>query len=191
VTEAEPIVIQRDMTAAVFFTLQPSRQPQNLIDGLVYIAPAPGEEHEEAEFHLAAALREFAREHGGRVLVRPYACELSETTVAVPDLAYVTGERTHLAGSYLRGAPDLAIEVVSRGTRAFDTEAKFTAYGKGGVREAWFVDLETRTTNVVNGDGSAWQRERAVPFGEPIPSETVDVGDGGLGQFSTPSGEAS
>ena len=179
-TEPEPIVIQRDMTAAVFFTLPPSRQPQNLIDGLVYIAPPPSELHEEVEAALFAALDEFALRDGGRVLSRPYVCELSESTVVQPDLGYLTAERKHLAGGYLRGAPDLAVEVVSDGTRAFDTEAKFNAYGAGGVREAWFVDLVGERVTVVSGDGREWNSERSVTFGESIPSEIVQVGGANL-----------
>jgi Uma2 family endonuclease len=179
-SEPEPIVIQRDSTALLFSTLNPSRQPHNLIDGLVYAAPPPSEAHELVEGTLYQALREFAREHGGKVISRPYFCELSETSVLQPDLGYVTPERTNLAGSYLRGAPDLAIEVVSEGTRAFDTEAKFNAYGAGGVREAWFVDLDARQVTVVSGDGSRWLNEQVVEFSEPIPSAIVQVGAGGL-----------
>src|SRR5215213_11015310 len=100
------------MGADVYFTLPATRQPQNLIDGLLYISPLPSERHEEIESELHAVLLEFAAQHGGRVLRRPFDCELNETTVVQPDLCYVIPERVRLAGRYLRGAPDVAIEIV-------------------------------------------------------------------------------
>ena len=180
IEDAEPIIIMSGADAERFFPLSSSRQLHNMIDGLVYAAPPPSDEHEEVVYAIESALKAFQREHGGRVIRSRYDCCLSDTTVVQPDTGYVVPERTHLIGTYLRGAPDLAIEVVSRGTRAFDTEAKFEAYGKGGVREAWFVDLEAKQVTVVIGDGEAWNSERAVAFGEVIPSEIVSARDANL-----------
>lgn len=169
-----------DATADRFFALGSSRQLHNMIDGLVYAAPPPSEEHEDVVYAIEASLKAFQREHGGRVIRSRYQCYFSDTTVVQPDTGYVVAERTHLIGTYLNGAPDLAIEVVSPGTRAFDNEAKFEAYAKNGVREAWFIDLERKQIAVVNGDGERWTSERTVKFGEDVPSEIVSVGDANL-----------
>jgi len=174
-------VIQRGVTAEVFFTLAPSRQPQNLIDGLLYASPLPTEEHEDLVLVLAEALDAFAGANGGKVFVnRP--CWLGDETVVEPDVAYLVPDRVRSAGRYLREAPDLAVEVLSPGTKLFDTEAKFTAYGACGVREAWFVDPEAKYVTVVYGDGAAWNREQVVAFGDVIPSEVLaGIGAAGLG----------
>lgn len=177
--EPEPIVILRNMTAERYFTLSASNQSQNLIDGLLYASPAPTEAHEDLVLALAEALDAFARANGGKVFVnRP--CWLGPGTVIEPDVAYVVRDRLRIAGRYLREAPDLTVEVLSPGTRRFDTEAKFAAYGACGVREAWFVDPEAKTVTVVQGNGQAWQREQAVAFGGAIPSEVV-MGIGATG----------
>lgn len=175
----EPQVIQRDMTAEVYFTLQPTNQTQNLIDGLLYVAPAPGEAHEDAVLAVAVALREYGRARGGQAFVGR-DCWLGEATVVQPDVAYVTAERRQIVGRFLRGAPDLVVEVVEPGTRAFDTEAKFETYGKSGVREAWFVDLQKQTVTVITGDGAAWRNEVVAPLGDAVPSRLVEVGAAGL-----------
>lgn len=181
IADAQPVVIQTGMTAELYFTLAESSQPQNLIDGLLYVSPPPTDQHEDLLLALAEALAAWARERGGKVFVqRP--CWLADTTVIEPDVLYLAPGRSHLAGRFVRGAPDLAVEVVSTATAAFDNEAKFAAYGKHGVREARFVDPETRTVTVVSGDGQAWRSERTVDFGEVIPSEMVELGTGNLGR---------
>ena len=168
------------MNSEVYFTLHPTRQPQNLIDGLLYISPLPSDDHEETVLAVAEALAAFARARGGKVLVGP-DCWLDHATVVQPDVAYLASARALLAGGYVRGARDLAVEVVTPGSRAFDTEAKFNAYGKSGVREAWFVDPGTGTVTITNGDGSEWGSECQILMGDEIPSEVVPgIGSAGL-----------
>ena len=177
-TAPQPIVIQRGITAEVYFTLGESRQPQNLIDGLLYASPLPSEEHEDMVLQLANAIDGHAKRHGGKVFVNP-DCWLGDSTVVQPDVAYLAPERVRVAGRYLREAPDLVVEVVEPRTLAFDNEAKFEVYGKHGVREAWFVHLAERTVTVVSGDGSKWLSETHVGFGEPLASVVLP----GIGPF--------
>ena len=101
--------------------------------------------------------------------------------MAQPDLGYVRDERRGiLRGKRVEGAPDLVIEVLSPGTRRFDRQQKLAAYGRNGVREAWLVDPDAETVTIFTGTGSEWTREQSVLFGEPIPSEIVDIGAGNL-----------
>jgi Uma2 family endonuclease len=180
IADEPPIVVRTGMTADQYFGMPASSQPQNLIDGLLYISPRPGEEHDALVEVLWRALREYSRVHGGHVIGLRFDCWLDDSNILQPDSAYVTPERAHLAGRYMHGPPDLVVEVLSPGTRAFDNEAKFAAYGTHGVREAWFADPIAETVTVVNGDGRGWQSERTVPFGEAIPSQIVDIGAGDL-----------
>lgn len=178
--DAEPIVIQRDVTADLYFAFPPSAQPQHLIDGLLYICPLQTREHHELVEVVYRALREFAGFDGGFAVPQGFECRLSDDTVVQPDAGYVAPARRELVGQWLRGAPDLAVEVLSVGTAQFDTEAKFAAYGRHGVREAWFIDPVRSATTVVFGTGIDWVREQEVPFGASIPSEIVHVGAAGL-----------
>lgn len=179
-SDAEPIVVRTGMTADQYFGMPPSSTPQDLIDGLLYLSPPPGEEHEATVDSLVAALRDHARERGGHVIRPRYDCWIDDLNVVQPDTGYLSPERTNFAGRYIRGAPDLMVEVLTAGTRAFDNEAKFALYGRSGVREAWFVDSVAATVTVVNGDGRTWLGEQTVAFGEAIPSQVVRVGSGNL-----------
>jgi Uma2 family endonuclease len=180
VSAAPPIVIRDDVTADMYFGMGASSQPQDLIDGLLYLSPPPGDLHDDRVAALSGALRAYARTNGGHVIRPRFDCWFDETNVVQPDGGYLAPDRVSLAGRYIHGAPDLLIEVFSPGSREFDNEAKFGLYGRVGVREAWFVDPGACTTTVVTGEGGAWVREQTVPFGTPIPSQVVDVGSGGL-----------
>lgn len=178
--DAEPQVIHSDVSAELFFAFPPTSAEQHLIDGLLYISPPATQEHGDVVHAVAVAMKEAA-EPGGRVL-RGMDCWLSDSTVIRPDAAYLVAERARLASRYVQGAPDLVVEVHSPGTRRFDTEAKFEAYGRDGVREAWFIDPEARTITVVSGDGTRWVLEAAVAWGEVLPSAVLPgVGTAGLG----------
>jgi Uma2 family endonuclease len=58
-----------------------------------------------------------------------------------PDLLFVSRGRRHLVTSrYLQGAPDLAVEIVSRESVERDYVEKFREYEADGVREYWLID---------------------------------------------------
>ncbi|MEO8540462.1 MAG: Uma2 family endonuclease [bacterium] len=179
IADAAPVVIQRGVTSDLYLPRVETNQEQNLIDGFLFASPPPTELHEEIVLTLAEAIDACARKNGGKVFVSR-DCRLGDTTVIQADVAFLSLERRNLAGRHLRGAPDLVVEVSSPGTLAFDTEAKFAAYGASGVREAWFVDPQAFTLNVVSGDGARWTGEQLGRWGEPIPSSIVDVGTANL-----------
>jgi Uma2 family endonuclease len=69
--------------------------------------------------------------------------------VRVPDVAFLSWER--LGGRQLPrdpilgAAPDLAVEVLSRGNTKAEMARKLRDYFAAGVRLAWFIDPRTRT----------------------------------------------
>src|SRR5205823_2827076 len=59
----------------------------------------------------------------------------------VPDLLFITSDRTKLLRpTYLNGAPDLIIEIISHDSQSRDRREKYHEYEKGGVREYWIID---------------------------------------------------
>ena len=58
-----------------------------------------------------------------------------------PDLSFVRSDRLELATTnYFNGPPDLAVEIISKGTRKLDYERKKPAYEQAGTRELWIID---------------------------------------------------
>jgi Uma2 family endonuclease len=180
IADAEPIAIQKGISSEVYFSLPASSQPQNLVDGVVYISPPPTDEHEDVVLAVAQTIDAWARANGGKVFVGR-DCWLGEETVVQPDVAYLAASRTGVAGRFLREAPDLVVEVVSNNTRRFDMEEKFRAYADTAVREAWFVDLVEEETTVFIVEGERWEASPPVQFGEAVPSALLTgIGAAGL-----------
>lgn len=177
----EPVLVRENVSAEEYFRMPETVQPHNLIEGRLYMSPSPFWEHQRIVGALYEALTAFKRANGGEVILSPMDCKLDDRTVLQPDLGYIVPDRLHIIQDHVVGAPDLVVEVLSKGTRRFDREKKLQTYGRNGVREAWLVDPENRMVTVFSGDGAGWTKEQSVSFGEPIPSSTVSVADSGLG----------
>jgi Uma2 family endonuclease len=79
-----------------------------------------------------------------------------ETAACLPDVAFVLAEslaRQDRSTQY-RGAPELAIEVVSSET-ADDLERKVGAYRRGGSRAVWVAYPAQRGVRTFHPDGSS------------------------------------
>jgi Uma2 family endonuclease len=178
-----PVIASQPMEARDYFAMPETNERYELFEGRLRLAPAPELHHQEIVFALARAIDDFARQHGGRVIVSPTDVELSPRTVLQPDTGYVGPGSAVVAREHLSGAPDLVVEVLSTGTRRYDTNEKLRIYAVYGVREAWIVDPRDQSVTVHSALNGRWAESATVEFGETIPSRVVSVGDGGLDQF--------
>jgi len=122
-----------------------------LIEGELYMVPAPNFRHQTISRDLGVVLWEFVKENNlGTVLYAPFDVVLSETDVVQPDIIFVSKERMGLmTEKNLRGAPDLAIEILSTATRERDKLVKKKLYMEYGVKEFWIVDPDRRTIEIM------------------------------------------
>lgn len=65
-----------------------------------------------------------------------------------PDLIYISDENKGIIKDWIRGVPDLLVEVVSKGSFYIDTVDKKEIYQKYGVKEYWIVFPEYDTIEV-------------------------------------------
>jgi Uma2 family endonuclease len=122
-----------------------------LIDGEVFMTPAPRTRHQLTVGNIYLALRSFVDEHGlGQVFLAPTDVVFGERTAVQPDLLFIRRDRASIVTELnVQGAPDLVIEVLSPGNAAFDRETKLQVYARAAVRELWYVDPETRSVEVL------------------------------------------
>ncbi len=78
----------------------------------------------------------------GKVLAAAFSMYISDAQPArEPDLMIILNEhRDRIKPTYLDGAADIAIEIVSPESTERDYGAKFAEYEKAGVREYWLFD---------------------------------------------------
>ncbi len=130
-----------------------------LIDGELYMAPAPTWEHQESIGNLYSALRDFVRANElGRVVASPIDVFLSNEDVFQPDIVFVSIERLNIIhSSGVHGAPDLVIEMLSPSTEQRDLTIKRERYAMFDVKEYWLANPITKTITVLRLRGGAFE----------------------------------
>jgi Uma2 family endonuclease len=135
---------KRDLVSvAEFYRLVPDGQKADLIDGVIYMASPDSIRSNDLTAFVTVLLRSYnaARKMGGRVYVTRVAFRLAPRRAPEPDVAYVRPERIHLVGANdVKGAPDIAVEIVSRESQSRDYGQKKRIYQKAGVTEYWIID---------------------------------------------------
>ena len=133
------------------YLLLPDDKRYEILEGELYVVPSPNTYHQQISLRLASALYGHIRQQDlGEVFAAPYDILLSEVNVVQPDILFVSKERTGIIGeNNTAGAPDLAVEILSKGTRSKDLRTKRKVYGKYGVHEYWIVDPEAKTVEVL------------------------------------------
>lgn len=113
------------------------------VDGEVVPMSPVGLEHQHISGFLLEIIRLYVRiKKLGEVLHEPFQMRLSHSSRS-PDLFFISDANLHrLRDSYLEGAADLVVEVISPESRAPDRGEKFYEYETEGVREYWLVDPE-------------------------------------------------
>jgi Uma2 family endonuclease len=160
----------------------PDEERWELIDGVAYcMSPAPAPIHQEYLGELLAQFVAYLRGKPCRVYGAPFDVRLPDRgeadeeihTVVQPDLVVIC-EATKIDERGCRGAPDMAIEILSPSTGSKDQVQKLGLYERHGVREYWVVDPVTRVIRVylLGADGK-YGRDVAYPGGTAISVATV------------------
>ncbi len=121
-----------------------------IIDGEVFVTPAPRFLHQRVVTRLAHYLSGFLENHpSGEVVVAPFDVVFSDFDVVEPDLLYISKARASvLTARNAQGAPDLVVEVLSETTVKRDRSIKLKLYGQYGVQEYWVIDPEAPAAEI-------------------------------------------
>ena len=136
-----------------------------LIDGEHYVTPSPNRTHQRVSGNLHLLIGTWLEDHPiGQVYYAPFDVVFSMFDVVEPDLLFMSNERAAavLTDANVQGAPELVIEIASKGTRKRDETMKRRLYERSGVSEYWIVDPEI---DVVRGYRRGAERfERPTEF---------------------------
>jgi Uma2 family endonuclease len=144
------------LTYRDFLQLPDDGRRHEIVNGVHWAVPSPNASHQLAVGNLHFCLRQhLERQPGGLVMMSPFDVVLSMFDVVVPDLIYLSPERARsLTSRNLRGAPDLAVVVVSPATRRRDEGLKLRVYERFDVAEYWVLDARARTARIYRRRGS-------------------------------------
>jgi len=146
--------LKRQWTAAERDELPDDGNRYEIIDGELFVTPAPALRHQEAALTLYRALAEYLeRNRVGHAFAAPADIVFSPRRAVQPDLLVLplfNGRRPEHFDNVRRLL--LAVEVLSPSTARADRVAKRTLFREEDVPEYWVVDLDARTF------------ERSTPF---------------------------
>jgi Uma2 family endonuclease len=135
-----------------------------LIKGKIFkMSPAPSRGHQKVSLKLTRELDKVFINHNCELYVAPFdvrlvnfkksSAENQIFTVVQPDLCVVC-DLEKLDEKGCLGAPDLIIEILSKGNSKKDLVTKFDLYQENGVTEYWIVnpsDKDVHIYTLING----------------------------------------
>lgn len=143
-TEMPPLTVEN-------YRLLPETGPRyQLIEGDLYMAPAPNRYHQEISRNLELILGNYLKKNPlGKIYDAPFDVYLDQTNVFQPDILYVSESRySILTPEGAEGAPNLIVEILSPRTARLDLHNKRRQYARHGVEELWIIDPVPRTLSV-------------------------------------------
>ena len=128
-----------------------------LIDGIPYIMAGPNVAHQTILGNLHGLLWIYLRGKPCKVYLTDLDVRLNADTlddsVVRPDIIIVC-DHSKIDEAGIKGAPDMAVEILSPSTAKYDKTTKYQRYLRAGVRELWIIDPEKKTVevNILNED---------------------------------------
>ncbi|MES2180132.1 MAG: Uma2 family endonuclease [Gemmatimonadota bacterium] len=154
------------ITPDEFLVYPLSDEQAELVRGEVRVTPPPGGPHGRIATNVVIRLHAHVEHHNlGWVFADGVGYELLQLprTVRSPDASFVRAGRLPVEGiapGFLKLAPDLAVEVLSRSESATDVEEKLDDYLTCGTALIWVIDPVRRTVMIVASDAPVrWLRE--------------------------------
>jgi len=136
---------------------------RELVNGRIIEMPPAGGTHGEVVSTVVWLMVEHVRRTGvGKVVSSDTGFVLDlpgdPERVRAPDAAFISSDRLaggRLPESFISGAPDLAVEVLSPSDAMVDVQQKVRDYLDAGTRLVWLLTPQARTVTVYRADGSA------------------------------------
>jgi Uma2 family endonuclease len=159
------------MSAEDFLGLGETRERYELIDGVVCMSPRPNTLHQRLLVLMSLQLEEHCKSRPGVRFFPDVDLVLSGGTVYAPDIVCYGPGRVHGFPTRLDVTPDLIIEILSHGTKAYDLTTKLEDYQKFGVPEYWTYDPADGMARCFRREGN--ELVRASGIGDTVASAAL------------------
>jgi Uma2 family endonuclease len=142
--------VKARMSAEDYIASPQSAHKSDLIEGVFVMASPVSFDHASIQQFMITTLSNFVSANKvGIVLGENAAYRLNDENVYQPDVSFLSNAHMDLAGEvYVKGAPDIAIEIISPSSRQYDSFEKRINYARAGVQEYWLVDPIERSVAI-------------------------------------------
>jgi Uma2 family endonuclease len=165
------MAISTKFTHADLLVMPDDGKRREIIDGELYVTPSPRFSHQATSARLFRGMdRYLDREPIGEVYYAPLDVIFGEHDVVEPDIIFVLKEHRQILQDWVRGAPDLVVEILSPTTKTIDRGPKLKAYARYGVTEYWIVDPVERAVEIYRLTPTGYQLARSFSEEESLSS---------------------
>jgi Uma2 family endonuclease len=142
------------LTEEDYYNLPENGLRYQLVEGELYMAPAPDLSHQAVSRNLEFAFLSYFQQNPIGVLIHAPADVFFDTeNIWQPDIFIVLNRNRHiLKRKRCEGPPDFIIDILSPNNRQLDLHTKRIAYARHGVTEYWIIDPESKELFVYRFD---------------------------------------
>lgn len=154
-----------------------------LVRGAVVREPGPSWSHRLLQFKLGKCLDAWIEQAGQGEVGLEGDCILSENpdTVRIPDVAVLLRRRStdNEPGGWVRGAPDIAVEVLSPSNTPRQMRERMEDYFGAGALRVWIVDPAAHTVVIHRPDETLTLFKAGDRLEDPeiLPGFALDVAE--------------
>jgi Uma2 family endonuclease len=157
ITSLSQLDLSKQYTYADYLTWN-FKERVELIKGLIYkMSPAPSSVHQLISGYLHTDINNFLRKSDCKAFAAPFDVRLTNKrkstednviiNVVQPDICVIC-DPSKIDKRGCLGAPNLVIEIVSKGNTKLELEQKFNLYEENAVQEYWIVQPGDQTVSV-------------------------------------------
>jgi len=130
-----------------------------ILDGELFVSPAPVPRHQAVSRNLLLILGRFVADHRlGTIFYAPIDLILAENTIAQPDLLFIrAGRESIVTERAVEGPPDLVVEILSPSSNRKDRTTKAGLYARFGIAWYWIADPIERTIEIYELEGDRYR----------------------------------
>ena len=150
-----------------------------LIKGKIFrMSPAPGGRHQIISVNISGELYTFLKGKSCKVFAAPFDVRLVRNeksdkkvkTVVQPDVCVICDLTKMADPRSCLGAPEIVVEILSKGNNKKEIKIKYDLYEEFGVKEYWVVypDEQSLIRYILNDDGKFTTNGAALTVGDTL-----------------------
>lgn len=138
-----------------------------VIDGRLYVTPAPSPYHQTLSRRLQFLFYPLELEGRGQIFNAPVDLLMAGASPVQPDLVFLTAEQASLVTRRaIEGVPLLVVEILSPATAGRDRALKRNKYAQCGIECYWMLDPFARTLELCRLADGAYRTEVTLAEGD-------------------------
>ncbi len=149
ITQLSQLDLNASYTYADYLTWQLDKTVELIKGKIMMMSPAPNVKHQSISWQLSGILFQYFKSKGCHAFTAPFDVRLNDQqksikanqeihTVIQPDLCVIC-DPDKLTEQGCLGAPDLIIEILSKGNSKKEIQTKYDLYQESGVTEYWII----------------------------------------------------